>query len=261
MPDTTEKFAFGKNWEVFCRHLQYEDYLTAKTSLKKLIPDMHGKTFLDVGCGSGLFSVAANALGAAKVLGIDCDKDSIYTSEKMLEKALQWDTDIKINAIEFKIDSILNEKNDYPQYDVVYSWGVLHHTGDMYKAFAAISKLVKKNGTLVIAIYNRHFTSPIWKLIKKTYVRSPKFIKKILIFLIFLIKFIWIMVTKRQNPCKRERGMRFYTDVVDWVGGYPYEYASVNEVVSFFESRAFKLTKLVKSDGFTGCNEFVFEKV
>jgi SAM-dependent methyltransferase len=255
------RFAFGKNWDDFSRRLQYEDYLAAKESLKKLVPDLQDKTFLDVGSGSGLFSIAASALGAKKVLGFDFDQDSISASQKILETVSQWDSDIKKDTIEFRIESILNEDISVKQHDIVYSWGVLHHTGDMYTAFENIKNLVAEKGTLVLAIYNKHFTSPVWKLIKYTYIKSPNFIKKVLIFLIMLIKFPVVLVISRRNPFKKRRGMHFYTDIVDWVGGYPYEYASVSEVTDFFEARGFKLVKLNKTKGFTGCNEFVFEKV
>lgn len=256
-----DRFAFGKNWRDFCESLQYEDYAAAKESLKRLVPDLHGKTFLDVGCGSGLFSISASALGAKKVLGFDFDQDSISASQKILEIVSQWDSDVKKDTIEFKVESILNENINIERHDVVYSWGVLHHTGDMYTAFERIKNLVAENGALVLAIYNKHFTSPVWKLIKYTYVKSPSFIKKILIFLVMLIKFPIVLIIWRRNPFKKRRGMHFYTDIVDWVGGYPYEYASADEVTEFFEARGFKLIKLIKTKGFTGCNEFVFEKV
>jgi len=256
-----ERFAFGKNWIDFCKHLQYEDYLAAKESLRKLLPDLHGKTFLDVGCGSGLFSIAASALGAKKVLAFDYDPDSISASKKILEIVSQWDSDIRKDAIGFKVESILNENISIEQFDVVYSWGVLHHTGDMYAAFDRIKNLVAEKGTLVLAIYNKHFTSPVWKLTKFTYVKSPTLLKKILVFLVLVIKFLGALIISRQNPLKKRRGMRFYNDIVDWVGGYPYEYASVSEVIDFFQTRSFRLAKLTKTKGFTGCNEFVFEKV
>ncbi len=256
-----DRFAFGKNWDDFSGRLQCEDYLAAKESVKKLVPDLQGKTFLDVGCGSGLFSIAASALGAKKVLGFDFDRDSIAASQKLIEIISRWDGDVKKDSIELKVDSILNENIDIEQYDVVYSWGVLHHTGDMYAAFERIKNLVAEKGTLVIAIYNKHFTSPVWKLIKYIYIKSPKVVKKILIFFVLLIKFPVVLIIWRRNPFKKRRGMHFYTDIVDWVGGYPYEYASADEVTEFFQAKGFKLIKLIKNKGFTGCNEFVFEKV
>jgi len=255
-----ERFAFGENGEDFSKSLQYKDYLAAKESLEKLIPNLKDKTFLDVGCGSGLFSIAAGALGAKKVLGFDMDTDSISASKQLLEKISKWDPDVGKVPIEFKVESILNKKIDLEKYDNVYSWGVLHHTGDMHKAFSAIINLVAEKGTLVIAIYNKHFTSPVWKIIKYTYVKSPKFVKKILVFTSLIVKLLATLVISRRNPFKKSRGMHYYTDVVDWVGGYPYEYASAKEVTEFFENRGFRLKKLIKTKGFTGCNEFVFEK-
>ena len=255
-----KRFDFGKNWETFSEKLQPENYFNAKKSLAELIPNIKNKTFLDVGCGSGLFAIAASALGAKKIVGFDFDPQCISTSIKLLNKVSQWDQDVKKNTIEFKVESILNENINPEQYDVVYSWGVLHHTGNMYKAFDAIINLVAENGTLVIAIYNKHFTSPVWKAVKYTYVKSPIFIKKILVFGTLAIKSLAVIITSGQNPFKKGRGMSYYTDIVDWVGGYPYEYASSDEVVQFFEAYGFKLKKLIKTKGFTGCNQFVFEK-
>lgn len=255
------RFAFGENWRRFSKRLQPPDYLSAKESLENLIPDLKGKTFLDIGCGSGLFSIAASGLGAQKVLGLDVDPEAVTTSEKLVQQISEWDADVKKEAIEFRVESILGENIDSTQYDIVYSWGVLHHTGDMYRAFDVVKNLVAVNGTLVIAIYNKHFTSPIWKLIKYTYVKSPRFIKKIIVISVLLIKILAALIISRQNPFKRRRGMHYYTDIVDWVGGYPYEYASPDEVADFFESSGFKLTKLIRTKGFTGCNQFVFERV
>lgn len=256
----TERFAFGENWRKLSERLQPQDYLGAKESLEKLIPNLKNKTFLDVGCGSGLFSIAASALGAKKVLGFDVDSQAVSTSKKLVEKISEWDPDVRRDAIEFKVESILNENIDLQRYDVVYSWGVLHHTGGMYRAFVAVENLVAEKGTLVLAIYNKHFTSPLWKMVKYTYVKSPKFVKKFLVFLVLIIKFLGVLIILRQNPFKKSRGMHYYTDIVDWVGGYPYDYASTNEVTKFFQTRGFTLKKLIRTKGFTGCNQFVFER-
>lgn len=255
-----ERFAFGENWADFSESLQPQDYISAKKSLEELIPNLKNKTFLDVGCGSGLFSIAASSLGAKKVSGFDLDPESVSTSRKVLENISQWDPDVRKDTIEFKVESILNENIEPEQYDIVYSWGVLHHTGDMYRAFAAVTKLVGEQGILVIAIYNKHFTSPLWKAIKCTYVKSPKCVKSILVLVVLILKVLGGLIILRQNPLKKKRGMHYYTDIVDWVGGYPYEYASVDEVVDFFQMHGFRLTKLVRTQGFTGCNQFVFEK-
>jgi 2-polyprenyl-6-hydroxyphenyl methylase/3-demethylubiquinone-9 3-methyltransferase len=256
-----ERFAFGENWRNFSKRLTNKDYLNAKKSVRELVGDLSGKTVLDIGCGSGLFSIAASALGAKKVVGFDYDPQCVFTAKDMLEHIRPWDSKIKADSIEFSANSILNDNLPFEPADLVYSWGVLHHTGDMYKAFEASARLVAKKGTLAIAIYNKHFTSPVWKMIKYTYVKSPAIIKKLLVWLVLIVKVPAVMLTSRRNPFSKERGMSYYTDIVDWVGGFPYEYASSGEIIQFFEQRGFKLKKLVKTQGFTGCNEFVFERI
>ena len=255
-----DRFAFGENWADFAQHLEPEDYEGAKESLKELVGDLKGKTFVDIGSGSGLFSIAASALGAKRILGFDVDAQAVETSQRLVEKVSKWDRNVQKNAIEFRVGSVLKEGACSEKYDVVYSWGVLHHTGNMYGAFEAVKDLVAEKGLLVIAIYNKHFTSPVWKIVKYTYVKSPKFVGKLIVYCVFALKYAAAWIMWRRNPLKRRRGMRFYTDVVDWVGGYPYEYASTDEVKDFFEKRGFKLAKLTRTKGWTGCNEFVFVK-
>ncbi len=255
-----ERFAFGENWRNFSKQLTKEAYLDAKKSVRELVGDLTGKTVLDIGCGSGLFSIAAGAMGAKRVVGFDYDPQCVATAQDVLEHVRQWDPAVRADSIDFSTNSILNDNLNIEPVDVVYSWGVLHHTGNMHKAFEATARLVAQKGVLAIAIYNRHFTSPVWKAIKFTYVKSPAIIKKILIWLVLMVKVPAVMLTTGRNPFSKERGMSYYYDIVDWVGGYPYEYASVDEITKFFEQRGFKLTKLVKTRGFTGCNEFVFER-
>jgi 2-polyprenyl-3-methyl-5-hydroxy-6-metoxy-1,4-benzoquinol methylase len=257
----TERFAFGENWQNFSTQLTYERYIGAKNSLQELVGDLTGKRFLDIGCGSGLFSIAASALGAKKVVAFDVDPQCISTAKNLLVNVRRWDPGIRENAIDFSVNSILNENLAIEPFDVVYSWGVLHHTGNMNKAFELAGRLVAKGGLLVIAIYNKHWTSPIWKMIKHAYIKSPSIIRKLLVWSVFIVKVPTVLIISRRNPFSKERGMNYYTDIVDWVGGFPYEYASPDEIARFLEQRGFKLKKLINTRGFTGCNEFVFERV
>jgi len=255
-----KQFDFGKNWNDFSLQVTPSDYIAAKKSLQKLVPDLKNKTFLDIGCGSGLFAASASSLGAKKVVAIDVNHKCITVSKLVLSKVSIWDRKINKKTVKFKVESILNRKNTLGKYDIVYSWGVLHHTGKMYASFNNTKKLVKKNGLLVIAIYNKHFTSSIWKQIKYFYMKSPLIIKKALIWVIFIIRLLGNLIINQKNPLKQDRGMNFYFDIVDWAGGYPYEYASVDEVKRYFEKNGFKTINVIKTSGFTGCNQFIFKR-
>jgi 2-polyprenyl-6-hydroxyphenyl methylase/3-demethylubiquinone-9 3-methyltransferase len=154
-------------------------------------------------------------------------------------------------------------------YDIIYSWGVLHHTGEMYHAFENIAMLVKPGGKLVIAIYNKNTThifegtSRMWARVKRCYNSVGKTGKSIIYSLYLGYFFLGLLVTGK-NPKRyiaefpKKRGMDFYADIRDWLGGYPYEYASVEEVTEHFKQRGFRLA-LVKPARSLGCNEFVFE--
>ncbi len=259
------RFSFGKNWSEFLKHLTPERVDEARKSLAEFLGDISGKTFVDVGCGSGLFSLAAAQLGAKEVLSIDADEFSVGCANALKEK-------FKISNWTAKQGSILDEKfvKSLGEFDIVYSWGVLHHTGDMYSAFNNVDLLVKKGGILFVAIYNKNTkhvlegTSSIWLKIKKVYNKMPKLGKKLMEW--SYASYLCAGMTARgTNPVKyvknykTVRGMNFMTDIRDWLGGLPYECAAPEEVVEYFTARNYELLrqKTVRS---IGCNEFVFRK-
>lgn len=256
-----KKFEFGANWKNFSDiSLSEEKYKEAKSSLKKLFQDIsfQGKRFLDVGCGSGIFALAAAELGAVEAVGIDCDASSVSTSTENINKLINSEAEIS-QSMSFHKKDILDESDikSLGRFDIVYAWGSLHHTGDMYKALANCAKLVLPGGYLAIAIYNRHFTSPVWSIIKRAYVFSPKWVQKVWIGLFFPVIYCAKFFVTGKNPCRMNRGMNFYHDVVDWVGGYPYEYADDSEIVAFL-SPNYSLVTLIPAEVPTGCNEYVF---
>ena len=123
-------FDFGKNWINFSKNIDEERIELATKSFTSLIDiDFKKKSFFDVGCGSGLSSLVALRLGA-KVLAIDSDAYSIISTTNLLKKF----SPNKNYKIEQK--SILDDKflRKVRKFDVVYSWGVLHHTGEMWQA-------------------------------------------------------------------------------------------------------------------------------
>jgi len=146
-------------------------------------------------------------------------------------------------------------------FDIVYAWGVLHHTGGMWQAIRNAASLVEpENGMLVLAIYNRHWTSPVWKQIKRLYNLSPGPVRWLLNYLFGALIYVAVWVITRRNPVNKERGMDFWYDVIDWLGGYPYEYTRISDIVDFVQPLGFQVEQIVKPRVPTGCNEFVFRR-
>ena len=250
-------FDFGSNWEGFSRErIDTQRLDMACASLQALLQEksLAGKSFLDVGCGSGLFSIAAHQLGANKVVGIDVNPRCIQVSQANLKQLAPS------APIDFSLASALENEQlkRFGTFDLVYAWGSLHHTGAMWDAIENVSSCVAPGGTLVLAIYNKHFTSPVWSAIKWTYNRTPLFVQRSMIVVFAGIIYVAKFFLTRTNPLIKERGMDFWFDVIDWVGGYPYEFAAPDKVKEHVNKGGFSLSKYVPAEVPTGCNEFVF---
>jgi 2-polyprenyl-6-hydroxyphenyl methylase/3-demethylubiquinone-9 3-methyltransferase len=263
-------FSFGENWDHFVRHALDEDRLRIareRTAELLQLPDLRGLTFLDIGCGSGIFSYVAHSMGASRVISVDVDPRSVECCRRMKSMAKDpsnWD------ILE---GSILDDAfvRQLPVSDVVYSWGVLHHTGNMWQAIRNAAALTRPGGRFAIAIYNkleyvtlrRWRGSHKWLRVKRFYNRSSAPVKRVME-LTMASKDIVAMLVRLKNPVseirayRRNRGMSWWYDIVDWLGGYPYEFAAAGEVFEFcHEKLGMRLLRLYSTSSI-GCHEFLF---
>jgi 2-polyprenyl-6-hydroxyphenyl methylase/3-demethylubiquinone-9 3-methyltransferase len=262
-----DRFEFGKNWQKFLSVLNDERIKEAEESLKKTLgyDNLKGKSFLDIGSGSGLFSLVARRLGA-NVYSFDYDPNSVNCTKELKRRYFKDDVNWNVNR-----GSILDRDflTSLPKFDIVYSWGVLHHTGSMWPAIENALIPLAENGEIFIALYNdQGSTSRYWTRVKKLYnngilgraVVLSVFIPRYVILPFFKDLALLTNPTKRYTEYKKNRGMSRFHDFLDWWGGLPFEVASIEEVFHFFTSRGFHLKEIRTVNGGSGCNEFVFKK-
>jgi SAM-dependent methyltransferase len=275
-PDSADtKFAFGKNWAGFLETLNDEKIKVAQESMQRLlgIDDLQNRRFLDAGSGSGLFSLSAYRLGAP-VTSFDVDHDSVGCAQELRERFCEDESRWIVLHGSLTDTGFLK---DMGRFDVVYCWGVAHHTGQMWSSIGHLIRNVDSGGLLVLAIYNDQlYISRAWNVVKRIYQRLPgwlrpgyvaaigsvTFLKRLTITLLAGI----LRLVAFRNPLvpftnwirqTQASGMHGWHDLVDWVGGWPFEVARPEEIFRFMRDRGFRLQELTTSTGH-GCNEFVF---
>lgn len=261
-----ERFQFGENWLAFLRTINSDRILEAENSLREMldVTDLSKRSFLDIGSGSGLFSLAARRLGAA-VYSVDFDPKSVECTRELKKEFFPRDSSWNIEEA-----SVLDAEKMHSlgRFDVVYSWGVLHHTGNLALALTNAMSCVIEGGLLFIAIYNdQGIWSKFWKMVKKTYCGS-RFGRYFIISTFvpfFFLQAVAIGLLKFKNPIgyfqeyRKKRGMSIIHDWIDWLGGYPFEVATPKWVFETCKKGGFTLEKLVTTNRL-GCNQFVFRK-
>jgi 2-polyprenyl-3-methyl-5-hydroxy-6-metoxy-1,4-benzoquinol methylase len=266
--DRGERFAFGENWRRFLADLDDDRIAAAEQSLRTMlgVESLEGRRLLDLGSGSGLFSLAARRLGA-EVVSVDYDPESVACGEELRRRYRPEDDRWGV----FEGSALDREfLGSLGSFDVVYSWGVLHHTGDMWSALSNVVDLVAPGGQLFISIYNdQGLASRQWTRVKKAYVAAGPAGRKLIVAgatayfgaRTGLATGLRLLAQRSLPPrAPRARGMSRKHDLVDWVGGYPFEVAKPEQIFEFYRDHGFELTGLKTCAGGLGCNEFVFRR-
>lgn len=254
-------FEFGKNWNDYSKLIDEAAIAEAARAITNLVPAemIRGATWLDIGSGSGLHSLAAARLGASAVTALDIDEDSVETTRKVLKAHGVAATVMKRSV--FAID-------DLGQFDIVYSWGVLHHTGAMWRAVQSAAERVRPGGLLVIALYQKTAMCSPWTLEKRLYTAAPEPVRRLMRATYKALFKAGLVLTGRkpheyERTYKASRGMNWDHDIHDWLGGYPYESSTPDETRAFVAKLGFepvKIGDLKPGLGVfgTGCAEYVF---
>ena len=184
------QFDFGENWSEFSANaLTVEKVSQAREEFASLVRSgavhIEGQSFLDSGFGQGLSVLSAAAAGA---VAVGCDISP--KCAEVLERNSALFPEVAATRIPVVVGSILDPSTvdalrrlapDGTGYEIVHSWGVLHHTGRIWEAIDVAASLVSPGGTLFLALYNRHWTSPAWTVVKCAYVGAPAWLQKAIV--------------------------------------------------------------------------------
>jgi 2-polyprenyl-6-hydroxyphenyl methylase/3-demethylubiquinone-9 3-methyltransferase len=262
------RFEFGDNWLDFARDLSTSQIVEAEKSVRSLLgrDDLAGLSFVDVGSGSGLFSLAARRLGA-RVHSFDYDVNSVHCTQRLRDRYFPGDREWSVEW-----GSILDR--DYTgklgTFDIVYSWGVLHHTGALRAAIETASKLVAPAGLFAFSLYRRTLMCSLWRLEKRWYARaSPAAQRRARDIYTGLFRLNYLLRSRDFKSYvanyQSKRGMNFDHDVHDWMGGYPYESIRAPEVDAVMQRLCFvrvhaMATPMTVGIFGSGCAEYLYRR-
>jgi len=259
-----KRYQFGSNWLKYLRHVDEREVEAHVRNVRSLFgrDSLQGLRFLDIGSGSGLSSLAAYRMGAW-VDSFDYDPNSVAATSHLRERAGPpegWSV---------RQGSVLDTQfmDALPLYDIVHSWGVLHHTGSMWEAIRVAAERVKPGGLFMIGIYHKKLPQSRWMWhLKRVYSRAPGIARVPIKAAFWATAALYrLVVGKRVLDFKdyekdEKRGMNYWRDLDDWLGGFPFEYATAEEIVSFVEPLEFDAVKVRPGSSMAEVAQYVFRR-
>jgi 2-polyprenyl-6-hydroxyphenyl methylase/3-demethylubiquinone-9 3-methyltransferase len=262
------RFAFGENWARFAEQIDESRIARAEDSLGRLLgrKTLEGLSFLDIGSGSGVHSLAAIRLGATRVLAIDIDPVSVDTTRHTLSAAA---TETPWSCRQLSVFDL--DPAETGSFDVVYSWGVLHHTGALHDATRVALRCLAPGGLAVLAVYRKTPFCGFWAAEKRWYAGASagaqRFARGCYITLMAVA-----MAIRGRSPSRyirdypaNNRGMDYHRDVHDWMGGYPYESITPAEMTALMAGEGLvEVRSFTRAPGTglfgSGNDEYVFQR-
>ncbi|MBN1271496.1 MAG: class I SAM-dependent methyltransferase [Candidatus Aminicenantes bacterium] len=213
--------------------------------------EVKSKWVLDAGCGTGIFSIIFANKGAGQVTGIDISEGSLNTARKLSKK-------FGLKNTRFEKQDMLALPYESEFFDIVWAWGTVHHTTDPLRAVNELIRVLKKEGSLLLAVYTRTKLTFIHEIIRKTLVRTPRWswksLCKILAFFLAPVVFLF----KRRE--KSRKGETLEELIMDWYFVPIRHYYKPEEIKNHLGKKGFIIENFLAASGrFNSTSNFIYK--